>query len=95
MNITECSSYVYLDRKINMLNEFALGWSRSERAVWEAFKGIEDVVKRTKNTPLGAHLFDSTVLFALTYESRQKPGRCVSRMKGHSVLLNAQQKGRC
>ncbi|KAE9417919.1 hypothetical protein Angca_003268, partial [Angiostrongylus cantonensis] len=31
--------------------------------------GIEDVVKRTKNTRLRAHLFDSTVLPALTYAS--------------------------
>ncbi|KAE9421507.1 hypothetical protein Angca_004780, partial [Angiostrongylus cantonensis] len=36
---------------------------------WGAFKGIEDVVKRTKNTRLRAHLFDSTVLPALTYAS--------------------------
>ncbi|KAE9412536.1 hypothetical protein Angca_007108, partial [Angiostrongylus cantonensis] len=39
------------------------------RAVWGAFKSIEDVVKRTKNTRLRAHLFDSTVLAALTYAS--------------------------
>ncbi|KAE9418249.1 hypothetical protein Angca_003513, partial [Angiostrongylus cantonensis] len=31
------------------------------RAAWGAFKSIEDVVKRTKNTQLRAHLFDSTV----------------------------------
>ncbi|KAE9421154.1 hypothetical protein Angca_008078, partial [Angiostrongylus cantonensis] len=30
-------------------------------------KSIEDVVKRTKNTRLRAHLFDSTVPPALTY----------------------------
>ncbi|KAE9414927.1 hypothetical protein Angca_005370, partial [Angiostrongylus cantonensis] len=39
------------------------------RAAWEAFKSIEDVVKRTKNTRLRAHLFDSTVLPALMYAS--------------------------
>ncbi|KAE9417796.1 hypothetical protein Angca_003231, partial [Angiostrongylus cantonensis] len=37
---------------------------------WGAFKSIEDVVKRTKNTRLRAHLFDSTVLPALTYASK-------------------------
>ncbi|KAE9416736.1 hypothetical protein Angca_002489, partial [Angiostrongylus cantonensis] len=36
-------------------------------AAWGAFKSIEDVVKRTKNTRLRAHLFDSTVLPALAY----------------------------
>ncbi|KAE9421867.1 hypothetical protein Angca_005561, partial [Angiostrongylus cantonensis] len=39
------------------------------RAAWGAFKSVEDVVKRTKNTRLRAHLFDSTVLPALTYAS--------------------------
>ncbi|KAE9417507.1 hypothetical protein Angca_009342, partial [Angiostrongylus cantonensis] len=39
------------------------------RAAWGAFKSIEDAVKRTKNTGLRAHLFDSTVLPALTYAS--------------------------
>ncbi|KAE9418894.1 hypothetical protein Angca_008216, partial [Angiostrongylus cantonensis] len=34
-----------------------------------AFKSIEDVVKRTENTQLHAHLFDSTVLPALTCAS--------------------------
>ncbi|KAE9415404.1 hypothetical protein Angca_006130, partial [Angiostrongylus cantonensis] len=39
------------------------------RAAWGAFMSIEDVVKGTKNTRLRAHLFDSTVLPALTYAS--------------------------
>ncbi|KAE9421583.1 hypothetical protein Angca_004766, partial [Angiostrongylus cantonensis] len=39
------------------------------RAAWGAFKSIEDVVKGTKNTRLRAHLFDSTLLLALTYAS--------------------------
>ncbi|KAE9417317.1 hypothetical protein Angca_006699, partial [Angiostrongylus cantonensis] len=39
------------------------------RAAWGAFKSIEDVVMRTKNTRLRAHLFDSTVLPALRYIS--------------------------
>ncbi|KAE9414353.1 hypothetical protein Angca_005223, partial [Angiostrongylus cantonensis] len=39
------------------------------RAAWGAFKSIEDVVKRTKNTRLRAHLFDLTVPPALTYAS--------------------------
>ncbi|KAE9420680.1 hypothetical protein Angca_006426, partial [Angiostrongylus cantonensis] len=39
------------------------------RAAWEAFKRIEDAVKRTRNPRLRTHLFDSTVLSALTYAS--------------------------
>ncbi|KAE9416770.1 hypothetical protein Angca_005922, partial [Angiostrongylus cantonensis] len=34
-----------------------------------AFESIEDLLKKTKNTRLRAHLFDSTVLSALTYAS--------------------------
>uniref|UniRef100_A0A0K0D623 Reverse transcriptase domain-containing protein n=1 Tax=Angiostrongylus cantonensis TaxID=6313 RepID=A0A0K0D623_ANGCA len=68
-NISECSSYVYLGREINMMNDLAPELSRRKRAAWGAFKSIEDVVKRTKNTRLRAHLFDSMVLPALTYAS--------------------------
>ncbi|KAE9419454.1 hypothetical protein Angca_002555, partial [Angiostrongylus cantonensis] len=39
------------------------------RAAWGTFESIEDLVKRTMNTRLRAHLFDSTVLPALTYAS--------------------------
>ncbi|KAE9420679.1 hypothetical protein Angca_006408, partial [Angiostrongylus cantonensis] len=39
------------------------------RGAWGAFKNIDDVVKRAKNTRLRAHLFDSTVLPALAYAS--------------------------
>uniref|UniRef100_A0A0K0DB83 Reverse transcriptase domain-containing protein n=1 Tax=Angiostrongylus cantonensis TaxID=6313 RepID=A0A0K0DB83_ANGCA len=68
-NISECSSYVYLGREIHMMNDLAPELSRVKRAAWGAFKSIEDVVKRTKNTQLRAHLFDSTVFPALTYAS--------------------------
>ncbi|VDM57796.1 unnamed protein product [Angiostrongylus costaricensis] len=44
MNISECSSYVYLDREINMTYDFAPELSRRKRASWGAFKIIDDVV---------------------------------------------------
>uniref|UniRef100_A0A0K0DGG7 Reverse transcriptase domain-containing protein n=1 Tax=Angiostrongylus cantonensis TaxID=6313 RepID=A0A0K0DGG7_ANGCA len=68
-NISECSSYADLGRKINMMNDLASELSRRKRAAWGAFKSIEDVGKRTRNTRLRAHLFHSTVLPALTYAS--------------------------
>ena len=67
--ISECSSYVYLGREINMTNDLAPELSRRRRAAWGAYKSIEDVVKRTKNIKLRAHLFNSTVIPALTYAS--------------------------
>uniref|UniRef100_A0A0K0DKJ7 Reverse transcriptase domain-containing protein n=1 Tax=Angiostrongylus cantonensis TaxID=6313 RepID=A0A0K0DKJ7_ANGCA len=82
-NISECSSYVCIGREINVLNDLAPKLSRRKPAAWGAFKSIEDVVKRRKNTQLCAHLFDSTVLPALTYASetsslREKDERSLS-----------------
>ncbi|VDM54660.1 unnamed protein product [Angiostrongylus costaricensis] len=68
-NISECSSYIYLSREINMMNDLVPVLSRRKGAAWGAFKSIEGVVKRTKNTRLRTHLFGSTVLPALIYES--------------------------
>nr|CDJ88998.1 RNA-directed DNA polymerase (reverse transcriptase) domain containing protein [Haemonchus contortus] len=68
-NISECSSYVYLGREVNMMNDLAPELCRRKRAAWGAFKNIEGVVKKTKNIRLRAHLFDTAVLPALTYAS--------------------------
>ncbi|VDO67702.1 unnamed protein product [Heligmosomoides polygyrus] len=60
-NISECSSYVYLGREVNMANDLAPELSRRKRAAWGAFKSVEEVVRKTKNVRLRAHL--STPLF--------------------------------
>ncbi|KAK6761297.1 hypothetical protein RB195_022381 [Necator americanus] len=52
-----------------MMNDLTSELGRTKRAAWEAFKSIEDVVKRTKNNRLRAHLLNATVLPALTYAS--------------------------
>ncbi|VDO36568.1 unnamed protein product [Heligmosomoides polygyrus] len=65
-NISEFSSYVYLGREVNMANDLAPKLSRRKRAAWGAF---EEVAKKTKDVRLRPHLFDSTVLPALTYAS--------------------------
>nr|CDJ80259.1 endonuclease-reverse transcriptase [Haemonchus contortus] len=64
-NISECLSYVYLSREVNMMNDAAPELSRRKRAAWRAFKNIEEVVKKTKNIRLCAHLFDTAALPAL------------------------------
>ncbi|KAK6763005.1 hypothetical protein RB195_023637 [Necator americanus] len=68
-NISECTSYVYLGRKINMKNDLIPELGRRKRAAWGEYKSIEDVVKNIKKTWLRAHLFNTTVLSALTYDS--------------------------
>ncbi|KAK6762466.1 hypothetical protein RB195_023259 [Necator americanus] len=68
-NISECTSYVYLGRELNMMNDLTPELGGRRRAAWGAYKSIEDVVKKTRNTRLRAHLFNITVLPALTYAS--------------------------
>ncbi|KAK6735348.1 hypothetical protein RB195_018511 [Necator americanus] len=68
-NISECTSYVYLGRELNMMNDLTPELGRRRRAAWGAYKSIEDVVKKTRNSRLRAHLFNTTVLPALTYAS--------------------------
>ncbi|KAK6758649.1 hypothetical protein RB195_016088 [Necator americanus] len=66
-NISECISYVYLGRELNMINHLTPEPNSRRRAAWEGYKSIEDVVKMPQNTRLRAHLFNTTVLSALTY----------------------------
>ncbi|EPB77182.1 hypothetical protein ANCCEY_03708 [Ancylostoma ceylanicum] len=44
-----------------MMNDLAPEVGRRKRAAWGAYKSIEDVVKKTKNTRLRAHLFNTTI----------------------------------
>ncbi|KAK6763683.1 hypothetical protein RB195_024128 [Necator americanus] len=68
-NMSECTSYVYLGRELNMMNDLTPELGKRRRAAWGAYKSIEDVVKKTRNTRLRAHPFNTTVLPALTYAS--------------------------
>ncbi|KAK6749471.1 hypothetical protein RB195_001838 [Necator americanus] len=66
---TECISYVYLGRELNMMSDLTPELDRRRRVASGAYKSIEDVVKKTRNTRLRAHIFNTTVLPALTYAS--------------------------
>ncbi|EYB82217.1 hypothetical protein Y032_0364g3556 [Ancylostoma ceylanicum] len=52
-----------------MMNDLAPELGRRKRAAWGAYKSIEDVVKKTKNIRLRAHLFNTTVIVELTVQS--------------------------
>ncbi|WKY07725.1 hypothetical protein Q1695_007305 [Nippostrongylus brasiliensis] len=80
---SECSSYVHLDRKVNMTNDLSSELGRRKGAAWGAYKSVE-VVRRTKNARLRAHLFDSTVLPALTYASESWTLR---KQDGHAICV--------
>ncbi|EPB67631.1 hypothetical protein ANCCEY_13280 [Ancylostoma ceylanicum] len=49
-----------IGREVNMMNDLAPELGRRKRAVRGAYRSIEDVVKKTKNTRLPAHLFNTT-----------------------------------
>ncbi|VDM62247.1 unnamed protein product [Angiostrongylus costaricensis] len=74
-SISEYSSYIYLGREINMMNDLVPELRREKRTAWEAFRSNEDVVKRTMNTRFRAHLFDSMILPVVTYASETWPVR--------------------
>ncbi|VDO91809.1 unnamed protein product [Heligmosomoides polygyrus] len=83
-NISECSSYVYLGREVNMANDLAPKLSRRKRAAWGAFKSVEEVAKKTKNVRLRAQLSDSTVLPALTYASETW---AIRKQDEHAIIV--------
>ncbi|KAK6736016.1 hypothetical protein RB195_018974 [Necator americanus] len=80
-NIWECTSYVYQGRGLNMMNDLTPELGRRTQAAWKAYKSIEDVVKKTRNIRLSAHLFNTTVLPASTYASEAPAER--NRGKRH------------
>ncbi|VDP20550.1 unnamed protein product [Heligmosomoides polygyrus] len=53
---------MYLVREVNTANPLEPKLNRRQRAAWEAFKDIEDVVGKAKNIQLRVHLFDSAAL---------------------------------
>ncbi|EPB72749.1 hypothetical protein ANCCEY_08143 [Ancylostoma ceylanicum] len=54
-------------REVDMMNDFAPELGMRKRAAWGEYRSFEDVVKKTKNTKLRAHHFNTTVLPALTF----------------------------
>ncbi|KAK6749359.1 hypothetical protein RB195_001772 [Necator americanus] len=56
--------------ELNVMNDLASEPGRRRRAAWGAYKSIEDVVKKTRNTRLRAHLFNTTVLPSLICASQ-------------------------
>ncbi|KAK6762001.1 hypothetical protein RB195_022917 [Necator americanus] len=78
-------SYVYLGRELNMMNDLTPELGRRRRAAWGAYKSIEDVVKKTRNTRLRAHLFNTTVLPALIYASETRAFR---KQEENAVSVN-------
>ncbi|KAK6729470.1 hypothetical protein RB195_006487 [Necator americanus] len=65
--IVETSSYVYLERSMNMENDLKEELNRRMRAACAAFTAVKEATDQLTDQDLCAHLFDSTVLPALCY----------------------------
>ncbi|KAK6736242.1 hypothetical protein RB195_019115 [Necator americanus] len=85
----ECTSYVYLGRKLNMMNDLTPYLGRRRRAAWGAYKSIEDVMKKSRNTRLRAHLFNTTILPALKngHVASRKKTRCYVQEGGREIHM--------
>ncbi|KAK6756501.1 hypothetical protein RB195_014735 [Necator americanus] len=86
--ISERTSYVYPGRKKNIKNDLTPELGRRRRAAWGAYKSIEDVVEKTKNTRLRAHLFNPTVLPALTYPSETS---AFHKQEGNAISITERE----
>ncbi|EYC45285.1 hypothetical protein Y032_0433g1383 [Ancylostoma ceylanicum] len=83
--ISECSSYEYLGRKVNIMNDLV-----PEVVDWGAYKSIEDVVKKTKNTrPCITVQHHSILCFNVRL---RKLGVCKQDESAISIVLTLHQK---
>lgn len=63
------NKYTYLGQTITYNHNIDDEIRRRRSAAWLSFKNIEETLKKTKNTFLRAHLFNSTILPVLNYGS--------------------------
>ncbi|EPB77307.1 hypothetical protein ANCCEY_03604 [Ancylostoma ceylanicum] len=56
----EIGLQLIVSREVNMMNDLAPELGRRERTAWGTYKSIGDLVKKTKNPRLRAHLFNAT-----------------------------------
>ncbi|CAF4249111.1 unnamed protein product [Rotaria socialis] len=61
------NKYTYLGQTITQDHKVEDEIRRRRSAAWFSFKNIEEILKKTKNTTLRAHLFNSTILPVLNY----------------------------
>lgn len=89
MNNSEYPTYACLSREVNMMYDLAPESRRRKQPAWRAFKRIEDVVKRTKNTQFHAHIFDSTIVPVLTYAS--ETGSPCKQSEGITCIIDVER----
>ncbi|CAM4928046.1 unnamed protein product [Rotaria socialis] len=61
------NKYTYLGQTITQDHKVEDEIQRRRSAAWFSFKNIEEIIKKTKNVTLRAHLFNSTILPVLNY----------------------------
>ncbi len=67
--IEEVKEYSYLGQVVTMDRDMKPEIARRIRSGWRAFNSIKDVLQKTRDKALRAHLFNTTVLPAMLYAS--------------------------
>ncbi|VDO78590.1 unnamed protein product [Heligmosomoides polygyrus] len=49
-NISECSSYVYLGREVNVASDLSPQLGRRNRADWGGFNSVEELLRKTRTS---------------------------------------------
>ncbi|CAD6197841.1 unnamed protein product [Caenorhabditis auriculariae] len=72
-DLLEVNSYVYLGREVNMTNDLKPEIARRRRAGWAAFNSIKEVTNQLKDPKLRAHIFEASVIPAISYATEVWP----------------------
>ncbi|CAD6195977.1 unnamed protein product [Caenorhabditis auriculariae] len=72
-DLQEVTSYIYLGREVNMVNELQAEIGRRKRAGWAAFNSIKEVTSQLKDPKLRAHIFEASIIPAISYGTEVWP----------------------
>ncbi|CAD6185922.1 unnamed protein product [Caenorhabditis auriculariae] len=72
-DLQEVTSYIYLGREVNMVNDLQAEIGRRKRAGWAAFNSIKEVTSQLKDPKLRAHIFEASIIPAISYGTEVWP----------------------
>ncbi|CAD6192360.1 unnamed protein product [Caenorhabditis auriculariae] len=72
-DLQEVTSYIYLGREVNMVNDLQAEIGRRKRAEWAAFNSIKEVTSQLKDPKLRAHIFEASMIPAISYGTEVWP----------------------
>ncbi|CAD6185382.1 unnamed protein product [Caenorhabditis auriculariae] len=72
-DLQEVTSYIYLGREVNMVNDLQAEIGRRKRAGWAAFNSIKEVTSQLEDPKLRAHIFEASIIPAISYGTEVWP----------------------